>query len=73
MTLQDAMALVLTDGGNVGTKPVDLAEAVSERDLYRMRDGRRVGLHGIQARVTNYSDRFVREGGLIRLKAASEK
>jgi hypothetical protein len=68
MALHDAMELVLREGGNRGMKAPDLARTIADRGLYRMRDGREADVHQIQARVTNYSDRFVREGGLIRLR-----
>lgn len=71
-TLQDAMIAVLQEQGNHGLKPAELADAVTARGLYRMRDGRPVGAHGIQARVTNYPHLFVRENGRIRMREEHE-
>jgi hypothetical protein len=70
MALHEAMELLLREGDNRGMKAADLSRAIAGRDLYRMRDGRRADVHQIQARVTNYQDRFVREGGLIKLRNA---
>jgi hypothetical protein len=68
LALQNAMALILREGGNVGMRAPALAREINERNLYRMRDGRPVDPHQIHARVHNYPELFVRESGLIRLR-----
>ena len=67
-TLHDAMKIVLEEQGDAGMRPSDLAEAVTDRGLYRMRDGRPTSAHQVQARVNNYPKLFVRVDGLIRLR-----
>lgn len=69
MTLHGAMELVLREGGNRGMKAADLARAIADRDLYRKGDGDHAGQHQVQARVSNYPDRFVRDSGVIKLRA----
>ena len=68
LTLQDAMALVLSENGNEGMRPQRLAEIINERRLYRRRDEGPVEANGIQARVSNYREMFSRVDGLIYLK-----
>jgi len=68
LTLQDAMAVVLLEGGNEGMRPQRIADVINERKLYTKKDDGPVGANQIQARVSNYKDMFVRTDGLVRLK-----
>lgn len=70
LTLQDAMVVILQEGGNEGMRPQHLADLINERKLYTKRDDGPVGANQIQARVSNYDTMFVREDGLVRLRDA---
>jgi hypothetical protein len=71
MTLHVAMELVLRDARH-GMRAGELANEITRRRLYRMRDGRPVETQQIHARVGNYGHRFKKVGTLIQL-ADSER
>jgi HB1, ASXL, restriction endonuclease HTH domain len=67
MTLHDALAHVLREGGNEGLTARELADAVNRRGLYHKRDGSPVEVNQVQARVNNYGSIFEKDGPAIRL------
>lgn len=71
LTLHDALALVLRDGGNAWMTARQLADEVNRRGLYRKRDGSRLEVNQVQARTNNYAALFEREGVNIRLREES--
>lgn len=66
-TLHDAMATVLREHGEPLTGR-ELADEINRRGLYRQRDGSPVPLNQVHARASNYSNRFVKQGGRIGLQ-----
>jgi hypothetical protein len=70
-TLHDALRLLLEEGDNMGMTAHQLAAAVNDRGLYRKRDGSKVDVNQIQARVHNYAALFEKHGALIRLRRES--
>lgn len=68
MTLHDALAQVLREGGNEGMTARDLADAVNRRALYHKRDGSPVEVNQVQARVNNYGAVFEKNDSIIRLR-----
>jgi hypothetical protein len=71
MTLHEALVKILTENGNVPMTARALADAVSDRGLYRKRDGSLVEINQIHARTNNYHDLFEKDGSLIRLRKES--
>ena len=71
MTLHDALALVLREGGNKGLTARELADAVNRHGLYHKRDGSPVEVNQVQARVNNYGSMFEKDGPAIRLQEES--
>jgi hypothetical protein len=67
LTLHDAMRQVLSRAPLRMMRAVDLAAAIDNDGLYRMRDGRAVEPQQIHARVGNYPQLFTREGTFIKL------
>lgn len=67
-TLHEAMAVVLRDAPNRTMRAPDIAAAVNDQRLYRMRDGRTVETGQIHARTNNYGDMFEKVGSAIRLR-----
>lgn len=67
MTLHDAMAKVLSTAPDRMMRAGDLARAIDQRGLYRMRDGRSVEATQIHARVGHNPHLFAKEGTLIKL------
>jgi len=70
LTLHRALDLILSENSNRWMSAMELAQAVNDRGLYRMRDGRPVEAGQIHARVRNYSDLFEITEGSIRLRYA---
>ncbi len=70
--LHEAMIKVLRDRSNIAMTARELADAVNSSNLYRKRDGSPVDAGQIHARVHNYPHLFIREGGRIRLRNATE-
>lgn len=67
MYLHEAMREILASAAGHRLTPSDLCEQVDRRGLYRMRDGRRVEVQQIHARVANYPELFRRAGGYVEL------
>ena len=70
-TLHEALAQILRENGNVPMTARALADAVTDRGLYRKRDGGPVEVNQIHARTNNYHDLFEKDGSLIRLREES--
>lgn len=68
MTLHDALALVLREHGEEPMTARELADAVTDRGLYRKRDGSPVEVNQVHARASNYEDLFEKDGSMIRLR-----
>jgi hypothetical protein len=72
LTLHDAMAEVLADlgpdGWTTGMTARELADAINDAGLYRMRDGSPVEVSQIHARAKNYREMFEKDGPRIRLR-----
>lgn len=68
LTLHEALARVLEDGGNEGMTARELADTVNRRGLYRKRNGSPVEVNQVHARINNYGDLFEKDGPKIRLK-----
>jgi hypothetical protein len=68
LTLHEALARVLEDGGNEWGTARELADAVNRRGLYRKRDGSPVEVNQVHARTNNYDKLFEKDGPRIRLK-----
>ncbi len=68
LTLHEALARVLEDGGNEWMTARELADAVNRRGLYRKRDGSAVEVNQVHARANNYDELFEKDGPRIRLK-----
>jgi hypothetical protein len=68
LTLHEALARVLEDGGNEAMTARELADAVNRRGLYRKRDSSPVEVNQVHARINNYGDLFEKDGSKIRLK-----
>jgi hypothetical protein len=71
MTLHEALMQILRENGNVPMTARALADAVTDRDLYRKKDGSPVEINQIHARTNNYHDLFEKDGPLIRLREES--
>lgn len=71
LTLHDALALLLEEAGDEGLTARELATAVTERGLYRRRDGSPVEPNQIHARANNYSAIFEKHGSKLRLRKES--
>jgi hypothetical protein len=68
LTLHDALAEVLADGGNSPMSAHELADAVNGRGLYRRRkDGRPIDASQVHARTKKYGELFEKHGAQIRL------
>jgi hypothetical protein len=72
LLLHEAMIHVLRDRSNVPMSARELADDINRSGLYRKRDGSPVDAGQIHARVHNYPRLFVREGGRILLREATE-
>ena len=68
VTLHDAMVHVLRQRGGQGMTARDLANTVQDTGLYQKRDGSRLELNQIHARVNRYRELFDKNGSLITLK-----
>jgi len=68
MTLHEALAQILHENGNAPMTARALADAVTDRGLYRKKDGSPVEINQIHARTNNYHDLFEKDGSLIRLR-----
>jgi hypothetical protein len=68
LTLHEAMAQVLREGGNQWMHTRDLASEVNTRGLYRKRDGSPVESNQIHARAKNYEDLFEKDRQMVRLR-----
>ena len=68
LKLHEAMEVVILDRDNVWMSAAKICEAINERGLYRMRDGRAVEAGQVHARVRNYEHQFERQDGQIRLR-----
>ncbi len=68
LTLHEALARVLEDGGNEGMTARELADAVNRRGLYRKRNGSPVEVNQVHARINNYGDLFEKNESKIKLK-----
>ncbi len=62
------MVLLLEERDRQWVEIKYLGEELRERDLYRMRDGRRVEPGHVSARAAHYTHIFERDGPLIRLR-----
>jgi len=71
MTLHDALVLILRENDHKPMTARELADAVTERGLYRKRDGSRVEINQIHARTNNYDAIFEKDGTLIGLRGES--
>lgn len=71
MTLHDALVQILRENSNVPMTARALANAVTDRGLYRKKDGSPVEINQIHARTNNYHDLFEKDGPLIRLREES--
>jgi hypothetical protein len=71
LTLHEALAVVLEEAGEDGLTARELAASVTERGLYRKRDGGPVEANQIHARANNYPDVFEKDGPRIRLRKES--
>jgi HB1, ASXL, restriction endonuclease HTH domain len=70
-TLHEALAQILRENGNAPMTARALADAVTDRGLYRKKDGSPVEINQIHARTNNYHDLFEKDGPLIRLREES--
>lgn len=68
LTLHEAMALVLRETVDQRLPAVELAAAINQRGLYRMRDGRPVAPGQIHARARNYAHLFTSGDGAAGLR-----
>ncbi len=68
MTLHDALAMVLREHDGAPMTARELADAVTQRGLYRKRDGSPVEVNQVHARASNYEELFEKDGSLIRLR-----
>lgn len=68
LTLHEAIATVLREGGNRWMTTRELADAVNERGLYRKKDGSPVESNQIHARAKNYSHLFDKDRQNVRLR-----
>lgn len=66
--LHEAMEKVLRDHENRPMSPVELADEINAQRLYWQRNGGDVPPGQIGARAHNYSNRFTRVSGRIRLR-----
>ena len=71
LTLHEALVRVLEDVGNESMTARELTDQVNRRALYRKRDGSPVEVNQVQARTSNYSDLFEKDGSRIRLKGGA--
>lgn len=72
LTLHEAMAEILRDGGNQWMHTRELATEVNRRLLYQKRDGSPVESNQIHARAKNYSHLFEKESQRVRLRTEDE-
>lgn len=68
MTLHEAIAFLIKEGGNRWMSVKELATAVNERHLYRKKDGSPVELNQVHARINNYEYLFEKNGPRVRLR-----
>jgi hypothetical protein len=68
MTLHQALVQVLREHDNAWMTVQELAQAVTERGLYRKRDGSPVEVNQVHARTNNYKAVFEKDGPNIRLR-----
>ena len=68
MTLHEALAFLIKEGGNRWMASKDLASAVNDRRLYHKKDGSPVELNQVQARINNYEYLFEKNGPRVRLR-----
>jgi len=71
MTLHEALTEILRENGNVPMTARALADAVTDRGLYRKKDGSPVEINQVHARTNNYHNLFEKDGPLIRLREES--
>ena len=68
MTLHEALAFLIKEGGNRWMTVKELREAVNDRHLYHKRDGSPVETNQIHARINNYEYLFEKKGPRVRLR-----
>lgn len=65
LTLHEAMVAVLRQSPEGMLRAADLASAITNRRLYRMRDGRPVEAQQLHARVAHYPQLLAKRGTFI--------
>jgi hypothetical protein len=68
LTLHEALALVLREGGNDLLTVRELTDQVNGRSLYRRRNGSPVEANQVHARIKNYPKLFEKSGSRVRLR-----
>lgn len=72
MTLHDAMAQVLYEGGNTWLTAREVADRINAERLYEKRDGGGADASHIHARAKQYRSMFEKDGARVRLRLADE-
>ena len=68
MTLHEAIAFLIEEGGYRWMTVKELAAAVNTRHLYHKKDGSPVELNQLHARINNYEYLFEKNGPRVRLR-----
>lgn len=68
LTLHEALVRILRENGNDWLTVHELAQAVTERGLYRKRDGSPVEANQVHGRTNNYKAVFEKDGARVRLR-----
>jgi hypothetical protein len=68
MTLHEAIRFVLREHDNEPMTARELADEITQRDLYMKRDGSPVEINQVHARVNNYGSMFEKVGNRIRVR-----
>jgi len=71
LTLHEALVQILRENGNEWMTVHELAQAVTERELYRKKDGSPVEVNQVHARTNNYKSVFEKDGAKVRLRERS--
>ena len=71
VTPREALVVILRENGSQPMTVRQLAEAVSERGLYRERDGSPVEVNQVHARTSNCEALSGKDGALVRLREQS--
>lgn len=71
LTLHEALIRILRENGNGWMTVHELAQAVTDRGLYRKRDGSAVEVNQVHARTNNYKSVFEKDGAKVRLREGS--